>query len=98
MLYIFARCDNRFLPNPTRKRPNIRMSSGKSVVKARRQVRQLHALAMPAAHTRTSGTALEPTRHEHPGRQRHEWFHAHEASRRASRPFWPLAAPSSKNA
>ena len=87
-----------FLPNFTRKRPNIRMSSGKSVVKARRQVRQLHALAMPAAHTRTSGTALEPTRHEHPGRQRHEWFHAHEASRRASRPFWPMAAPSGQTA
>ena len=53
-----------------------------------------HSPCPAAAHTRTSGTALKPTRHEHPGRQREEWFHAHEASRRASRPFWPLAAPS----
>ena len=74
------------------------MASDKSIVKARRQVGQLRTLPMPAAHTRTSGTALEPTRYEYPGRQRDEWFHAHEASRRASRPFWPKAAPSGKNA
>ena len=48
------------------------MSSVKPVVKARRQVRQLRTLPTPAAHTRTSGTALEPTRHEHPGWQREE--------------------------
>ena len=31
---------------------------------------QPRTLPMPAAHTRTSGTALDPTRYEHPGRQR----------------------------
>ena len=33
-------------------------------------------------------TALEPTRHEHPGRQRDDGYYAHETSRRASRPFF----------
>ena len=56
--------------------------SDKSVVKARRQVRLLRTLPTPAAHTRTSGTALELTRYEHPGRQHEVWYHAHEASRR----------------
>ena len=72
------------------------MSSDKSVAKARRAVRLLHTLPKPAAHTRTSGTALEHTLHEHPGRQHAVWYHAREASRRTSRPFWPLAAPSDK--
>ena len=51
------------------------MSSDTSVVKARRLVRLvrlLRTLPTPAVHTRTSGTALEPTRlrtrYEHPGR------------------------------
>ena len=89
---------NRVSPNFLRKRPFFSMSSVKPVVKARRQVRQLRTLPTPAAHTRTSGTALEPTRHEHPGWQREEWFPAHEASQRPSRPSWPMAAPTGKNA
>jgi hypothetical protein len=93
-----AHCEPAIRPNPRRKRTFFSMSSVKPVVKARRQVRQLRTLPTPVAHTRTSGTALEPTRHEHPGWQREEWFPAHETSQRACRPSWPMAAPSGKNA
>lgn len=96
--FLITHCENRVSPNFLRKRPFFSMSSVKPVVKARRQVRQLRTLPTPAAHTRTSGTALEPTRHEHPGWQREEWFPAHEASQRPSRPSWPMAAPTGKNA
>ena len=72
------------------------MSSDKTVAKARRAVRLLPTLPTPAAHTHTSGTALEHTLREHPGRQHAVWYYAREASRRTSRPVWPLAAPSDK--
>ena len=53
-------------------------------------------LPTPAAHTHTSGTALEHTLHEHTRSQHAVWYYAREASRRTSRPVWPLAAPSDK--
>ena len=45
------------------------MSSDKTVSKARRAVRLLPTHPTPAAHTHASGTALEHTLREHPGRQ-----------------------------
>ena len=72
------------------------MSSDKTVAKARRAVRLLPTLPTPAAHTHTSGTALEHTLREHLGRQHAVWYYAREASRRTFRPVWPLAAPSDK--
>ena len=93
-IYVTLREENRSKAGKNSQKNS--MSSNKSVAKARRAVRLLPTHPTPAAHTHTSGTALEHTLREHPGRQHAVWYYAREASRRTSRPVWPLAAPSDK--
>ena len=63
-----------FGPNRANTVKKTPMLSRKTVAKARRAVRLLRTLPTPAAHTHTSGTALEHTLREHPGRQHAVWY------------------------
>ena len=72
-IQVAAHCEKAIRSKPSKNGLKNSMSSDKTVTKARRAVRLLLTLPTPAAHTHTSGTALEHTLREHPGRQHTVW-------------------------